>query len=399
MTGSRGPVRTAERSLAPDLARGLALLGIALANCVALLSGSSTGPLLRPVDGSTLDRVVDAVVGLLIDNRAFPMFTLLFAYGFVMLARRQEQAGAPWGSARGVLLRRSAWLIGFGAAHTVLLFFGDIVLSYGFLGLALVLALRWSDRALLLVGAAALVVFIGFGALDGLPDALDQSLGGLLQPDTVLGALLFRLIVLAQNVVTAPLFVVALAPPAVVGLLWARRGVLEQPENHLPMLRRVAVGGLAVSILGAVPLVLSSTRLVEAPLAYDLLAAALHGGTGLAGAVAFAAGVGWFAGIRRARHGHGAEPPPHGVLLALAAVGRRSLTCYLLQSVMLVPLLSPWALGLGVGAGTAFASAVAVGVYLVTVVVALALERAGAPGPAEWALRRLTYGRQQRARA
>ena len=37
-------VRDGERDLAPDLARGLALLGIALANGVAHLSGRELGP-------------------------------------------------------------------------------------------------------------------------------------------------------------------------------------------------------------------------------------------------------------------------------------------------------------------------------------------------------------------
>jgi len=82
---------------------------------------------------------------------------------------------------------------------------------------------------------------------------------------------------------------------------------------------------------------------------------------------------------------------------ALVAVGQRSLTCYLLQSVLFVPLLSPWALGLGTGAGTLSVSLVAVGVWLVTVLVAVLLDRAGRPGPAEQLLRRLTYGRRQPA--
>jgi uncharacterized protein len=81
----------------------------------------------------------------------------------------------------------------------------------------------------------------------------------------------------------------------------------------------------------------------------------------------------------------------------LVAVGRRSLTCYLLQSVLFLVLLPPWALGLADGAGTARVSLVAVAVYLVTVAVALALERAGHPGPAERLLRRLTYGSRRSA--
>lgn len=391
-TDASGPVRTRERVLAPDLARGLALLGIALANCVVYISGREIGPLMRPVDGSTADRVVDTVVGLFVDNRAFPMFTMLFAYGFVMILRRQAAAGVPWPQARSLLLRRSAWLAAFGAVHMLLLFFGDILLSYGILGIALVFALRWSDRVLTLVGWATLVVFVGLGALDGLGGML-SSFGGQPTAETFLGGLLLRLVTLFSTVVGAPMYVLAFAPPAVIGVLLARRGVLENPAEHLPLLRRLSAL-LVVSVLGALPLVLMATQVIEHGWVTSALAGMLHGGTGLLGAVAFVGLVGWFVGARQqraARAGTSAPARPGGLVGALAAVGERSLTCYLLQSVLLVPLLSPWALGLGDGAGTALVSAVAVGVYLVTLLVAVALDKAGRPGPAELLLRRLVY--------
>ncbi|WP_380164180.1 DUF418 domain-containing protein [Jannaschia sp. R86511] len=390
---SSGPVRTRERVLAPDLARGLALLGIALANCVVYVSGREVGPLLRPVDGTTADRAVDTVVGLFVDNRAFPMFTMLFAYGFVMILRRQAAAGVPWPQARSVLLRRSAWLAAFGAAHMLLLFFGDILLTYGLLGAALVFALRWSDRVLVLVGAASLVVFVGLGALDGLGGEL-ASLGGQPTSQTFLGDLGLRLLTFVGTVLGAPMYVIGFAPAAVVGVLLARRGVLEDPTQHLPLLRRLSAG-LVVSVLGALPLVLMATQVIDYGPVTSALAGMLHGGTGLVGAAAFIGLVGWFVGARQqraARAGRDLPARPRGPVGALAAVGERSLTCYLLQSVMFVPLLSPWALGLADGAGTAPVSAVAVGVYLVTLVVAVALDRAGRPGPAEQLLRRLVYG-------
>jgi len=378
--------------LAPDLARGLALLGIALANCVVYISDREVGPLLRPVDGTTADRVVDTVVGLFVDNRAFPMFTMLFAYGFVMILRRQAAAGVPWPQARGVLLRRSAWLAAFGAAHMLLLFFGDILLSYGILGIALVFALRWSDRVLRLVGWSTLVVFVGLGALDGLSGMM-STLAAQPDTDTFLGGLMLRAVTLSGTVLGAPLYVLGFAPPAVIGVLLARHGVLENPVEHLPLLRRLSAG-LGVSVLGALPLVLMATQVVPYGWVTAALAGMLHGGTGLLGAVAFIGLVGWFVGARQqraARTGSTIPARPGGPVGALAAVGERSLTGYLLQSVLLVPLLSPWALGLGDGAGTALVSAVAVGVYLVTLLVAVALDQAGRPGPAELLLRRLVY--------
>lgn len=394
-TTTRGPVTSVERSLAPDLARGLALLGIALANSVLHISGRDLGPSSRPVDGSTADRVVDMLVGTFVDNRAFPTFTLLFAYGLVMILRRQAAHGTPWPAARTLLLRRCAWLAAFGAAHTLLLFEGDILLTYGLLGLGLVLLLvRSSDRALRVAAWASLAVYVGFGAFDGLATSADQATILFLDPTSFVGALAERAIVLVTLVLIAPVVVVAFLPPAVIGILLARRQALEHPTEHLPLLRRVTVGGFTVSILGSLPLVLASVGAWDPHRAAGAGVGMLHTLTGLAGAVAFACGVAWFVAAREASavRRDATAPAPRGLLLALAAVGRRSLTCYLLQSVLFVPLLAPWAGGLGVGAGTASVAAVGVGVYLVTVVVALLLERAGSPGPAEALLRRLTYG-------
>ena len=385
-------MRDGERDLAPDLARGVALLGIALANSVGHLSGRELGPSGRPVDGSAADRAVDAVVGTLVDNRAFPMFTLLFAYGLVMVLRRQAALGVPWPVARGVLVRRCLWLAAFGVLHGVLLFTGDVLLAYGVLGLVVVgLLLRAGDRALLVWAAAALVVFTGLSAVDGVTGLVAPAQAPFgLDATSPAGALGERALSVLGNVLLSPFIALALVPPAALGLWAARRQVLERPGEHLRLLRVLAVGGSAVSALGALPLVLASLQVWQVGWVTGLAAGALHAVTGLAGAVAFAALVAWSV-ARRQRAG--APARPGGVLGALAAVGQRSLTCYLLQSVLLVPLMAPWAGGLGVGAGTARAAALAVGAYLVTLVVAVLLARAGRPGPAEQLLRRLVYGR------
>ncbi len=389
---SRGPVRRDERALAPDLARGTALLGIALANSVLHVHGRLLGPGYRPVDGSTADRAVDVVVGVLVDNRAFPMFTLLFAYGLVLLSLRQAESGTPSAATRTLLFRRCAWLGAFGLVHLLLLFDGDILLAYGLLGLALVPMLHLSDRALVVVGAASLAVFVALSSSDGLADV--DSTGGLLPFDdaTVLGALGSRATQAALELVAAPVVVLALLTPAALGVLLARRRVLERPAEHLRLLRWTAAVGFPVSVLGALPMVLATVQVWTPSTPAGLLTGALHGLTGLGGSLAFLALVGLVVVALERRQGGRAPRGVVGGVGSLAAVGRRSLTCYLLQSLVLVPLMAPWALGLGVGAGTAFAAAVGVGAFLVSVALAVALERAGRPGPAEVLLRRLTYG-------
>lgn len=55
---------------------------------------------------------------------------------------------------RALLRRRSRWLIVFGAVHTALLFFGEILAVYGLLAPAFVGALRFRDRTLGILAAA-----------------------------------------------------------------------------------------------------------------------------------------------------------------------------------------------------------------------------------------------------
>lgn len=388
-----GPVAAAGRFVAPDLLRGIALLGIALANSVYYVTDRVTGPLARPVDGSTGDHVADVLVGTFVDNRSFPLFTLLFAYGFTVLLQRQAARGVPRDRARSLLLRRSLWLSVFGALHVVFLFEGDILLSYGLLGLVLAAMFAASDRAFRIVGWATLVVFLAVAGQDGLAgggateiDAVPFEVG------TVLGDALWRLLALVGVIFTAPLTIGMLLPIAVLGTLLGRQRVLERPAEHLPLLRRLAIVGFPVSVLGALPLVLATIGAWQpGPVALYLLGV-LHGATGVVGALALLGLVGWWVGTQEARTAS-VLVPTSAPVRALVALGRRSLTCYLLQSVLFVLLLKPWALGLGVGAGTLSIGLIAVGVWLVTVVVAVLLDRAGRQGPAEWALRRLTYGR------
>ncbi len=117
--------------------------------------------------------------------------------------------------------------------------------------------------------------------------------------------------------------------------------------------------------------------------AFKLLADA----TGLAGGLGYVAVFGLFA------HRMSARNRRHRAVAAVSAVGKRSLSSYLIHSAIFAPLLAAWGLGLGAHLGSATMALFAIGVWLVTVILADVLERQGRRGPAEWLLRRLMYGR------
>ncbi|MGF1662865.1 MAG: DUF418 domain-containing protein [Kineosporiaceae bacterium] len=369
-----------ERSLAPDLARGSVLLFIALANVSTYFYGREVGPGHRPVDASSLDRVLDFAVTLLVDRRSWPMFALLLGYGLWQITHRQQARGTSWPATRGILVRRGLWLFAFGGVHALLLFDGDILGPYGLSTIVMLLFLRRSARALVAWGLVSLVLLTAaFGVLGAV------GVGEVPYDDpSYLISAVNRLIGWTVTTVATALFIGLLAPMAA-GLLMGRAGWLDRPWDHVGALRRVAVWGTAASVLGGLPFALQVAGVLPAsPFALLASSQALHTLTGVAGGAAYVAIFALIAVRLRNR-------PRRGLIRAFTATGERSLTCYLLQSVAFAPLLSAWGLGWGGIAPTSAGYALAVVVWAATVVVAVLLDRAGRRGPFEVALRRLTY--------
>jgi uncharacterized membrane protein YeiB len=397
----RGPVTTRERSLAPDLARGAMLLLIVLANTPYYLWGLEHGLTSgHPVTGSAADRVVQAVMLVAVDLRTYPMFAFLFGYGIVQLASRQHAAGTPEPAVRRILRRRNWWLVAFGLVHAALLWEGDILGIYGLVGLvACWLFLRrrettlrvWSVVLLVLMLAGTVLVVLAGVAASGVLTT-EEATGGpdvgnaIANPD-YLASVADRLTTWGILLVLQGALTLVVPLVVLVAFQAARQRVLEEPGRHLPLLRRVAVGGVAVGWLGGLPSALDQLRVVDVPEAVSWALFPVQATTGMF------AGIGYVACFALLAHRIGTRPAgPGRAATALRALGERSLSGYLAQSVLCAPLLAAWGLGLGRHLSSWSMAAVAVAVWLLTVVAADALARRGRRGPDEVLLRRLTYG-------
>jgi uncharacterized membrane protein YeiB len=382
----------AERALAPDLARGMMLLLIALAHVPWFLWTSELGStLLHPAEGGIADRITQAATIVFVDGRAWTLFGLLFAYGIGQLHARRISAGSSERDVHRLLRTRHWWLLAFGLVHAALLWQGDILGTYGLLGLLLVpLFLHRSDRTLkiwiaVLLGVAAL----GNLALAALGQLAPADAGALTLQQQAAAEPAYLLSIPLRLVLWAPTPISSLAglvmPAAfLIGILAARHRLLDEPGRHLPLLRRTAVLGLAVGWgAGTVQALLHlGVLVVPNPSAF----VSLHLYTGIFAGVGVAALFGLIAHRVGAR---GATPPLPA--RALVALGRRSLSGYLAQSLIFAPVLAAWGLGLGAHLTSATAMLVGIGVWLLTVVVAHQLDLTGIRGPAEVLLRRLTY--------
>lgn len=367
------------RAVAPDLARGVMLLLIALANVHLFLLGT---PGIRgyPAELDPADRVVTLVQTLLVDGRAYPLFALLMGYGAVQSARRREADQAV-----GILRRRGGWMVAIGAVHGLALFPGDIVGAYGLLLVLLAgVLVRGTTVTLGTIAVIGIALTATLGTGSGLPTGLPvvpsvatQAVG------TALGQHVGEWLTGALGSALLTAGMVAL------GALAARHRLLDEPDRHRPLLRRTALVGLVVAVVGGLPLALEAAGWWRPGPALVLVAGSLHALGGLAGGAGYAA----LFGLLVARVGAGAEPARGAVgRRALVATGRRSLTCYLGQSVVFTALLPAWTLGLGAALSVWQAALLAIATWLLGVAVCVALDRSGRRGPAEVLLRRLTYG-------
>ncbi|MGL5810232.1 MAG: DUF418 domain-containing protein [Nocardioides sp.] len=385
-----GPTADRDRSLAPDLARGSVLLFIALANVWGYLYGHQVNGAYRPTDGTGLANVVDFVVSLVVDDRSRPMFATLFGYGTWHMLRRQREAGASPQRARRLVIRRNGWLIVFGVVHAALLFEGDILGVYGVSGLVALLVWNRTRRTKIVAGslglfagvaAAVVIAFLFFAPGDDVVTAGDDYLREMLSRTVGAGIGLALIAVL-------PVFLA----PFLIGAAMAEGGLLERPWDHRPLLRRLALSCVLAGLAGGLPTALTAAGWWAPSGAVQALLHALHLVSGTACGVGYLALFGLWSARRR-----GADHRGFAVS-ALAATGKRSLSCYLMQSVILAPVLSAWGLGLGGRIGTPAAYLIAAMTWLATVAFAVLLERAGRRGPAEVVLRHLTYHGLRRPR-
>lgn len=377
------------------------LLLIALANTPFYLFGrahSDAG--MHPVDGTIIDKVVQAFMITAVDLRVYTMFAFLFGYGLMMMYRRQQERGVPERDSFRLLQRRNLWLLAFGAVHAVLLWGGDVLAAYGLCGLLIVwLFIRRSQRTVLIWAAigtglmtllAALLLFGGWATLASPePVEVEAGLPGFIYEaasnPSWLTAALARLMMwpFIALVMQGPIGV--LVPVSILLGMWAsRRRILERPEQNRRLLVVTAVAGIAIGWAGGLPHALTHVGVIQSLEPVIWMFAATQSATGLACGLGYVALFGLI-GDRIAQRGQGA------VSTAVSAVGKRSLSCYLAQSILCAPVLAAWGFGLGAHLGSATMALYATGVWLVTLLGAVWLERRGRQGPAEFVLRKLTY--------
>lgn len=121
-----------DRHITLDAIRGFAVMGILLLNIVGF-SMPDAGYVNPAAWGGTdpLNAGVWAVNFVLFDGKMRGLFSVLFGASMLLVMQRAEAAGQ---NPRSVHLNRMAWLFVIGAAHFILLWWGDILVPYAICG-------------------------------------------------------------------------------------------------------------------------------------------------------------------------------------------------------------------------------------------------------------------------
>jgi uncharacterized protein len=390
------PVSRAERIELLDVLRGFALLGILLANIEALSGFIFQLPETRTWSGA--DRVAVFVVDVLVHEKFYTIFSLLFGIGFSIIMRRTVERGAAFAP----LFRRRLWvLLGIGLVHAILIWAGDILILYAVLGFVLLLFRDRSPRTILAWSAGLLAspipIYLVF-LLSGMPDPFTSPPRIGEGPDIaemIFGALRsggYDDVVRANALMYAGSWIryfIFIRIPKVLGMfllgVWLdRRGVFRDVEAHRRLLRRVVLIGFLAGIPANTAVAYLNERgayLPFSPLGLLQTSIAVVGVPALA--LGYAATIALLFQRTEARR----------ALLALAPAGRMALTTYLTQSVMGVILFYGIGFGLWQRLAPIPVYGIAFAVFATQLVVSRLWMEPFAYGPVEWLWRRLTYRR------
>lgn len=387
------PVATGERIGVIDALRGFALFGILVVNMESFRGFASA-----PGSGA-LDAAATWFVAAAFTTKFYVLFSFLFGYGLTVQVRRAQERGAAFVPR---YLRRLLGLALIGIAHALLLYVGDILVTYAVLGVVLLL-LRDAPTSVLLrlaVGLVALTVALclaGGLAVALLGDEFDSGAAA----EDALGVEAAALAanrgapaeVIAQRVREYPgtlgFAVFGQGPTALamflLGLEAGRRRLFERIDDHAGLLRRIRRVGLVVGGLGG--LVWGTSTLVNGFTfnASFLFAAAVDFATAplLSAVYLTTITLAWRSERMRRR------------LAFLVPVGRLALTNYLLQSLAGALIFTGYGLGLFGRVGPAAAFGLSIAIFAAQVPLSAAWLRHFRFGPAEWLLRSFTYAHPQ----
>lgn len=368
-----------------DAARGFAILGIFMVNTPAFnapffLYGGEELYWSEP-----LDHVVQDFIDIFFQASFYTLFSFLFGFGIQVMSERIQ---ARQLNDRKIIFRRLFILIGFGLLHAFFIWHGDILLTYGLIGMLLLFFLRSKSRTLLiwgfslLIGSTLLLTTMLFTMRNLIQEPLNRQMINQALTNYGEGSLMdiwrqnYQDWVYANGVGGYLFLTASLLPLFLFGMYTARKKWLHDIKSHKRFLTKMWVVMLILFLLfKAGPYLAGNPYWMS--YAQDSIG-------GAASAVFYLLSI-------TLLYANGSR-----IADSLAHVGRMALTNYLFQSVFSFFLYYSVGFGLYGQIRPIWSVLITLSVFMVQIAASFWWMKRFKYGPFEWVWRSLTYGKKQK---
>lgn len=398
------PTLDSNRIQTLDILRGLAIFGILMVNMPLM-----NAPLVTILSDVKLwtdlpNQIAMLFIKLFFESKFYVLFSLLFGYGFWLFINKSMHDGK---SIIPVYRRRVFFLLLFGIAHMTLLWPGDILIFYALFGFLMLLFRKTPDHNLVkwalgfilvpIILNGIIVFFVVLASFS--PEAKSAMEAGFAENTQRLSAVVTKALEVYpsgsfSDIVKMRLTEYGMLLPGIVffypnvlamfllGQYAARKGYLQNPENHLPFFRRIFVRGLLIGLpLNIIYASIYSMGQMNQPSIYTLIATICSGFGGPALTLAYVSGI-----ILLISKGH-----LKSFSSKLAPVGRMALTNYLMHSIIASVLYLSYGFALYGKVNIWQGILITVAIFLIQIPLSNWWLKHFRFGPFEWLWRSLTY--------
>lgn len=380
------PVLEQQRIEAIDMMRGLALLGILLANSMHFQFGLFLNPDIHsfyPL--GMIDRLAEMFIVLFAQASFYTLFSFLFGYGMVLLKVRllqQELNYAP------IYWRRMLILLIVGYVHGLFIWDGDILFTYAISGFILFFFLKLKDKGLLIwsiILLSLMAMSITSSGEDEYTASIDEQLMSysieekeVLSQGSYTDVVSFRESTdplgmgLLGEIITLVSAMISVLGMFLLGAFVARKKWLEDPHKYRGLIKRI----WWITLLTGFPCKLAF--LINSNIQTETLHSMIGGPIV---AMFYASSIALLA----------TTPKGHKLLQPLTYVGRLSLTNYLMQSIVFTSIFYGYGLDLFGKIGYFSGVLLVFGFFIIQIIVSCLWLKAFYIGPFEWFWRACTY--------
>jgi uncharacterized protein len=391
-----GPISVSERIVFIDVLRGMALFGILAANMRAFFAPLDCYDNIGVLFHGRADVLAQLFIDGFIQGKFISIFSFLFGMGFAIQMSRAQARGVRF---LGFYPRRLLALALFGLIHGMLIWAGDVLLTYALSGAILLLfrnrqqkTLLWWAGSLFALPITAATFFLALYYSRFRPGWMAPKPPDLQKLYTVINIYAHGTVrqIMAQNWVEwkrelpTNLFAIYAAALFLLGMWVWRAGIVQRLEEYRPVLKRVCAWCLPVGLI--ISLYVAIIKAVVPP--------------GVVSLRGWSAAVLWLPGSHILAAGYASglallylDEKKRRYLFPFAAVGRMALTNYLMQSVICTLFFYHYTTGLYGRIGPAVGLIPTVVLYGAQIVFSNWWLQRYRFGPMEWLWRGMTYGK------